>query len=95
MVQGTTKRQAAALKGKSKKPQTFVIDCTKPVDDKIMEIGTFEKYLRDKIKINNKTGWHPTNLSVTALAAYMLRVKARPRAQLRMLTGLACRQLDR
>lgn len=56
MVQGTTKRQAAALKGKSKKPQTFVIDCTKPVDDKIMEIGTFEKYLRDKIKINNKTG---------------------------------------
>ena len=42
-------------KGK-KKPQTFVIDCAKPVEDKIMEIGTFEKYLHDKIKINNKTG---------------------------------------
>eukprot|EP00877_Chromochloris_zofingiensis_P004714 jgi/Chrzof1/14243/Cz08g30250.t1 len=39
-----------------KKAQTFVIDCTKPVEDKIMEIGSFEKFLLDKIKVNNKTG---------------------------------------
>ena len=54
MVQAS-KKPAAGVKGK-KKPQTFVIDCAKPVEDKIMEIGTFEKYLQDKIKINNKTG---------------------------------------
>ena len=54
MVQAA-KKPVAGAKGK-KKAQTFVIDCAKPVEDKIMEIGTFEKYLHDKIKINNKTG---------------------------------------
>ena len=49
------KKPAPGVKAK-RKPQTFVIDCAKPVNDKIMEIGTFEKYLTDKIKINNKTG---------------------------------------
>ena len=49
------RKPAVGAKGK-KKTQTFVIDCQKPVEDKIMEIGTFEKYLHDKIKINNKTG---------------------------------------
>ncbi|KAL6759042.1 ribosomal protein L22 component of cytosolic 80S ribosome and 60S large subunit [Haematococcus lacustris] len=39
-----------------KKALVFVIDCSKPVDDKIMEIGSFEKFLVDKIKVNNKTG---------------------------------------
>lgn len=54
MVQAA-KKPATGVKSK-RKPQTFVIDCAKPVEDKIMEIGTFEKYLTDKIKINNKTG---------------------------------------
>ena len=38
------------------KPQTFVVDCSKPVEDKIMEIAAFEKFLTDKIKVNGKTG---------------------------------------
>lgn len=33
----------------------FVIDCTQPVDDKVLEMGSFEAYLHSKIKINNKT----------------------------------------
>ena len=49
------KRSAAAPKGK-KKAQVFTIDCTKPVEDKIMEIKSFEKFLMDKIKVDNKTG---------------------------------------
>jgi len=49
------KPAAAPLKGK-KKSTTFVIDCSKPVEDKIMKIGEFEKFLTDKIKVDNKTG---------------------------------------
>ena len=55
MVAPTKKPAAPAGKGK-KKSQTFVIDCTKPVEDKIMDISSFEKFLLDKIKVNGKTG---------------------------------------
>ena len=52
------KPAAAPLKGK-KKQTAFVIDCSKPVEDKIMKIGEFEKFLVDKIKVDNKTGMSP------------------------------------
>lgn len=48
-------KRVAAGKGK-KKTQTFVIDCTKPVEDKIMDIANFEKFLLDRIKVDGKTG---------------------------------------
>lgn len=34
----------------------FVIDCTQPVDDKVLDVAQFEKYLHERIKINDKTG---------------------------------------
>ena len=34
----------------------FVIDCTQPVDDKVLDVALFEKYLHDRIKIGGKTG---------------------------------------
>ena len=51
-------RKPAGPKGK-KKAQTFVIDCSKPVEDKIMDIASFEKFLLDKIKVDGKTGELP------------------------------------
>mmetsp|Transcript_45046 Transcript_45046/g.134448 ORF Transcript_45046/g.134448 Transcript_45046/m.134448 type:complete len:129 (-) Transcript_45046:99-485(-) len=39
-----------------KKAMTFTIDCSKPVEDKIMEIASFEKFLAEKIKVSNKAG---------------------------------------
>jgi large subunit ribosomal protein L22e len=46
-----------AAQGKAKKSITkFVIDCTQPVDDKVLDVAQFEKYLHDRIKISNKTG---------------------------------------
>lgn len=33
----------------------FVIDCTAPVDDKVLDMSAFEAYLHSKIKINGKT----------------------------------------
>ncbi|XP_062188248.1 large ribosomal subunit protein eL22z-like [Phragmites australis] len=44
---------AAAAKGGGKKKGsvTFTIDCTKPVEDKIMEIASLEKFLQERIKV--------------------------------------------
>jgi len=43
---------------KSKKskaaPLKFVIDCSQPVDDAIMDINSFNKYLQEKIKVDGK-----------------------------------------
>mmetsp|Transcript_10501 Transcript_10501/g.12281 ORF Transcript_10501/g.12281 Transcript_10501/m.12281 type:complete len:126 (+) Transcript_10501:71-448(+) len=47
------KKAAAASKPKV---STFTIDCSKPVDDKIMDIASFEKFLQDKIKVGGKAG---------------------------------------
>merc|ERR1712127_69304 len=42
---------------KAKKSSTkFVLDCTAPVDDKVLDMGSFEKYLQDRIKVDGKTG---------------------------------------
>jgi hypothetical protein len=48
-VAAATKGGAGA--GKKKGSVTFVIDCTKPVDDKIMEIASLEKFLQERIKV--------------------------------------------
>ena len=55
MVQILKKKSKGPAGGK-RKSQTFTIDCTKPVEDKIMEIGKFEKFLTEKIKVDGKTG---------------------------------------
>ncbi|XP_047334828.1 60S ribosomal protein L22-3-like [Impatiens glandulifera] len=46
---------AGGPKGK-KKGVTFTIDCTKPVEDKIMEIASLEKFLQERIKVGGKAG---------------------------------------
>ncbi|KAK4427637.1 60S ribosomal protein L22-2 [Sesamum alatum] len=45
-----------ALKGGKKKAATFVIDCAKPVEDKIMDIASLEKFLQERIKVGGKPG---------------------------------------
>jgi len=43
-----------------------VLDCTAPVDDKVLDMGSFEKYLQDRIKVDGKTGALASNgVSVT------------------------------
>ncbi|VVA89760.1 unnamed protein product [Arabis nemorensis] len=51
--------------GAKKKGVTFVIDCTKPVDDTIMEIATLEKFLQERIKVGGKTGALGNSVSIT------------------------------
>lgn len=54
MVQAVIKKAHGPRK--AKKTLTFTIDCSRPVNDKIMEIASFEKFLQDKIKVEGKTG---------------------------------------
>ena len=51
-------RLSPQAKGKSTKKSTvkFVIDCAAPVDDKVLDIASFEKYLNERIKVEGKTG---------------------------------------
>ena len=41
---------------KRKQTLKFVIDCSAPVDDGIMDAASFEKFLIDKIKVGGKVG---------------------------------------
>ncbi|XP_076940731.1 large ribosomal subunit protein eL22z-like [Bidens hawaiensis] len=66
-------RAAAGAKGGKKKTTSrFVIDCGKPVEDKIMEIASLEKFLQERIKVGGNLGDSVTitrdknNISVTA-----------------------------
>lgn len=49
-------RRGASGAKKAKKTLTFHIDCSRPVEDSIMEIAAFEKFLMDKIKVEGKAG---------------------------------------
>lgn len=67
---------ALAAKGaKSKTTTTFTIDCTKPVEDKIMDIAQFEKFLLDRIKVDGKTGVQNQCLPETVNCTYSLYLK--------------------
>ncbi|EEB11426.1 60S ribosomal protein L22, putative [Pediculus humanus corporis] len=43
------------LKKKKKINLRFTVDCTHPVEDNIMDVASFEKYLQGRIKVNGKT----------------------------------------
>ncbi|KAK9142416.1 hypothetical protein Scep_007704 [Stephania cephalantha] len=47
---------AAKGVGKKKGAASFVIDCGKPVEDKIMDIASLEKFLQERIKVGGKPG---------------------------------------
>ncbi|GMI27374.1 hypothetical protein TeGR_g14487 [Tetraparma gracilis] len=45
----------APAKSSSKKvAKKVIVDCTAPVNDKVIDLATFEKFLHDKIKVNGK-----------------------------------------
>ncbi|KAE8703553.1 60S ribosomal protein L22-2 [Hibiscus syriacus] len=56
---------AAGPKGK-RKGATFTIDCSKPVEDKIMDIASLEKFLQDRIKVGGKAGALGDTVTITS-----------------------------
>lgn len=55
---------AGGPKGGKKKGSTFMIDCAKPVEDKIMDIASLEKFLQERIKVGGKAGALGDSVSV-------------------------------
>lgn len=60
-----SKGAAAGAKVGKKKAATFVIDCGKPVEDKIMEIASLEKFLQERIKVGGKAGALGDSVTIT------------------------------
>ncbi|KAI4490943.1 hypothetical protein M0802_010617 [Mischocyttarus mexicanus] len=61
----SSKKQALRGKGQKKKVSVkFTIDCTHPVEDNIMDVANFEKYLQERIKVSGKTGNFGNNVSI-------------------------------
>ncbi|XP_059975274.1 large ribosomal subunit protein eL22-like [Mesoplodon densirostris] len=50
-------RKFVAKGGKEKKQVLkFTLDCTHPVEDRIMDAANFEQFLQERIKVNGKAG---------------------------------------
>ncbi|KAI9748079.1 MAG: 60S ribosomal protein L22, partial [Candelina submexicana] len=46
-----------AAKGKQQKvTRKFIINASQPASDKIFDVSAFEKFLHDRIKVDNRTG---------------------------------------
>ncbi|KAG5330764.1 RL22 protein, partial [Acromyrmex heyeri] len=59
------KKQVLRGKGQKKKVSVrFTIDCTHPVEDNIMDVTNFEKYLQEKIKVGGKTNNFGNNVAL-------------------------------
>merc|ERR1719402_1482525 len=61
------KRGGKQQQGKGKKKKSslrFQIDCTHPVEDGIMDVANFEKYLLERIKVEGKTNNFGTNVTL-------------------------------
>lgn len=50
------KRQTVVRKNKKGACWKFTLDCTHPVEDGILDSANFETFLKEKVKVNGKTG---------------------------------------
>lgn len=58
-------RGGTMQKGGKKRASSFVIDCSKPVEDKIMDIASLEKFLQERIKVGGKAGALGDSISIS------------------------------
>eukprot|EP00922_Rhytidocystis_sp_ex-Travisia-forbesii_P004940 GHVS01007229.1.p1 GENE.GHVS01007229.1~~GHVS01007229.1.p1 ORF type:complete len:125 (-),score=23.76 GHVS01007229.1:160-534(-) len=63
MAKGICKKPSAA-KGRAAKVK-FVLDCSAPVEDSILDPAGLEKFFQDRIKVDNKTGNMGDRVTVT------------------------------
>ncbi|XP_063238536.1 large ribosomal subunit protein eL22-like isoform X2 [Bacillus rossius redtenbacheri] len=54
-VHGKRQIHGKNQKKPKKVTQTFVVDCTRPFEDGILDMANFEKYLKERLKVNGKT----------------------------------------
>lgn len=54
---------------RSRKSVRFTIDCAVPVDDHVLDLQSFMKFLHDRIKVNGKAGQLGDSVRIEADAA--------------------------
>ena len=54
-----------AKKASKKNLAKFTIDCAQPIEDKVLDLSEFEKFLHEKIKVDGKAGNLGTRVKVT------------------------------
>ena len=52
-------------KKSGKKSAKFSVDCWQPVEDKVLDMASFEKFLHDRIKVGGKAGDLGTKVNIT------------------------------
>jgi len=60
----TTLRGKGSLGKRRKIATKFTIDCTLPAEDQLFNSADFEKFLRERIKVNGKTGNFGNNITI-------------------------------
>uniref|UniRef100_W5MKD4 Large ribosomal subunit protein eL22 n=1 Tax=Lepisosteus oculatus TaxID=7918 RepID=W5MKD4_LEPOC len=64
---GGKKRQNVTRKDKKRPSWKFTLDLTHPVEDGILDSGNFETFLKEKVKVNGKTGNLGSTVQITRL----------------------------
>jgi large subunit ribosomal protein L22e len=82
------RKQKSVKKGGKAKVVKFTIDCHAPVDDKVMDPASFEKYLHDRIKVGGKAGNLGTKVQIARSGAKLTVTAELPftKAYLKYLT---------
>ena len=60
-----SQKKVVAKKVARKAIAKFTIDCSAPVEDKVLDPASFEKFLHDKIKVMGKAGNLGTKVTIT------------------------------
>jgi large subunit ribosomal protein L22e len=50
---------------KKEKTHHFIIDCSKPVEDKVFVTSVFAQYLKERIKVHGKIGQLGENIKIS------------------------------
>eukprot|EP01114_Cavostelium_apophysatum_P013108 TRINITY_DN3104_c0_g1_i1.p1 TRINITY_DN3104_c0_g1~~TRINITY_DN3104_c0_g1_i1.p1 ORF type:complete len:156 (+),score=44.36 TRINITY_DN3104_c0_g1_i1:147-614(+) len=57
--------QKGGKKGTKNSTSKFVLDCTHPVEDAVMDTASFEKFLHDRIKVGGRAGNLGDSVTIT------------------------------
>ena len=74
----------------------FIIDCQDPVSDKVLDTNEFEKFLRDKIKVDGKEGDLGNKITITLDKAKIIVAAELPfsKRYLKYLTKKYIKKID-
>mmetsp|Transcript_35451 Transcript_35451/g.56830 ORF Transcript_35451/g.56830 Transcript_35451/m.56830 type:complete len:195 (+) Transcript_35451:58-642(+) len=84
------KRQEQILAARAKAASKFQVRCRKPVEDEIFDVDEFVKYLKERFKVNGRTGQvgpaRPVNIQKSSSTVHVMSKKPFPKYYIKYLT---------